>query len=110
MFSYVVSSGDTDKFTVYSDIPGHTTAGGGSIPPEICVTAQKPDIVLIDKSNKSLHLFELTCPLESNINKNHDIKVHKYSHFVTDLSSDSRKCSLTCFEVSSRGLITPKES
>ena len=106
--SYVVNSIDTEKYTVFSDIPGHTAAGGGSVPPEICITAQKPDIVIIEKSNKSIHLFELTCPLEQNIQKDHDIKLNKYAHFVTDLSSESMKCNLTCFEVSSRGLITPE--
>ena len=45
---------------MYSDLPGHTAAGGGSIPPEICITVQKPDIVIIDKSSKDVHLFELT--------------------------------------------------
>ena len=106
--SYVVNTIDTEKYTVFSDIPGHTAAGGGSVPPEICITAQKPDIVIIEKSNKSIHLFELTCPLEQNIQKDHDIKLNKYAHFVTDLSSESMKCNLTCFEVSSRGLITPE--
>ena len=106
--SYVVNSIDTEKYSVFSDIPGHTAPGGGSVPPEICVTVQKPDIVVVDKSKKSLHLFELTCPLEDNINKRHLDKEKKYAHFVTDLSSEQMKCNLTCFEISSRGLITPQ--
>ena len=50
---------DETKFTIYSDLPGHTV-GAGSLPPEICITAQKPDIVIIDKKQKILHIFELT--------------------------------------------------
>ena len=108
--NYVVDSVDTEKFTVYSDIPGHTAPGGGSIPPEICITVQKPDIVIIDKVNKVMHLFELTCPLEEHIEKRHQDKENKYAHFVADCSSGEMKCTLTCFEVSSRGLITPRNS
>ena len=40
--NYFVNSCD-DKYTVYSDLPGHTAPGGGSIPTELCVTAEKPD-------------------------------------------------------------------
>ena len=48
VINYIMNSVDT-KFTVYSDLPGHTAPGGGSIPPEVCVTAEKPDIVIIDE-------------------------------------------------------------
>ena len=40
------------KFIVYRDLPGHTAPGGGSIPPELSVTAFKPDIVILDKDRK----------------------------------------------------------
>ena len=112
--SYVVNSIDTEKYTVFSDIPGHTAAGGGSVPPEICITAQKPDIVIVEKSLKSIHLFELTCPLEQNIKKNHDIKLNKYSHFVTDLSSERMKCrrlGARAIQVTqNRGFIVPNHT
>ena len=79
-------------------LPGHTATGGGSIPPEICITVQKPDIVIIDKFNKCMHLFENT------------EKRHKYAHFVTVCPSGEIKCTLACFEVSSRGMLTPRNS
>ena len=43
--NYVLQCLDQTKFTIYSDLPGHTV-GAGSIPPEICITTQKPDIVI----------------------------------------------------------------
>ena len=52
---------------MYRDLPGHTAPGGGSIPPELCVTSLKPDIVIIDNHKQTIHLFELTCPSERNI-------------------------------------------
>ena len=49
--NYVLQCLDETKFTIYSDLPGHTV-GAGSLPPEICITTQKPDIVIIDKKQK----------------------------------------------------------
>ena len=63
------------KFTVYSDLPGHTAPGGSSIPPDLCVTVQKPDIVFLNKHTKTIYLFELTCPLEKHIHTTHLEKV-----------------------------------
>ena len=60
LLKYIVSSVDTEKFKVFSDIQGHQAAGGGSIPPEICVTNLRPDIVLINVENNTVNLLELT--------------------------------------------------
>ena len=49
-------------------------------------------------------------PLEQHIEKRHLEKSNKYAHFVTDCSSGTMKCQVTCFEISSRGLITPRNS
>ena len=108
--NYVVSNIDTEKYTVFSDIPGHTAAGGGSIPPEVCITQLKPDIVIIDKSKKSIDLFELTCPLEGNIDKRHQAKCDKYAHFVMDCSSETMKCSVPCFDVLSSTIVSYNNS
>ena len=99
---------DTTKFSVFSDLPGYTV-GGGSIPPELCITGQKPDIVIQDKKNKSIHLFELSVPIETNnnIEKRHTEKSNRYAHFLTDMS-DGYSCSVTCFEIGSRGYISTK--
>ena len=79
LLKYIVSSVDTEKFKVFSDIQGHQAAGGGSIPPEICVTNLRPDIVVINVENNTVNLLELTCPSEQ-----------------------------TCFEISSKGYISPR--
>ena len=94
------------KFKVFSDIPGHTAAGGGSIPPEFCVTAEKPDIVIIDHHKKIIHLFELTCPSERHIDTRHKEKSNKYSHFTTDITLYN--CRVYCFEVSTKGFLTTR--
>ena len=105
MISYIVKSID-EKYTVYSDLPGHTAPGGGSIPPELCVTAQKPDIVIIDNHKKVIHLYELTCPAERNIDTRNTEKSNKYAHFTTDITHLS--CKVNCFEVSTKGFLSTR--
>ena len=86
-----------------SDLPGFEAAGGGTIPPEVCVTTLKPDIVIMDKEKKELHIFELTCPLERNIEERHLYKQNRYAHFSTDITDF--KTTITSFDISSRGYI-----
>ena len=81
-----------------------------AIPPEVCITQLKPDIVIIDKSKKSIDLFELTCPLEGNIDKRHQAKCDKYAHFVMDCSSETMKCSVPCFDVLSSTIVSYNNS
>ena len=83
------------KLTVFSDLPGHMVPGGGSIPPELCVTVQKPDIVILNNHTKEIHLFELTCPLEKHIESKHKEKSDKYAHFTTHITH--YKCKVNCF-------------
>ena len=74
-----------------------TAAVGGSIQPDICITVQKPDIVIIDKTSKDMHLYELTFPLETNIDLRHKDKGEKYADFVTFCSSENSKWTITFF-------------
>ena len=103
--NYIVNSLDP-KFRVFSDLPGHTAPGGGSIPPELYVTALKPDIVILDDHTKKIHIFELTCPGEKYIETRHIKKSNKYAHFHTDITEYS--CIVNCFEVSSKGFLTKR--
>ena len=83
-------------------------AGAGSIPPELCITVEKPDIVIQDKTNKFIHFFEFSVPIEQNgnIEKRHKEKSDKYAHFVTDMTG--YECAVTAFEVGSRGYISTR--
>ena len=58
-------------FQVYSDLPGLEAPGGGTIPPALCVTLLKPDIVIVDTHTKSLHIYELTMPPSKIIDTRH---------------------------------------
>ena len=94
------------NLTVFSDLPGMEAPGGGTIPPELCVTRLKPDIVIVDTHTKTLHIYELTMPMMANIDARHNEKTNKYSHFLTDISG--YKCNLNCFEVTSTGFVSTR--
>ena len=66
------------------------------IPFNIVITAQRPDIVLIDKSSKphTVWLFKLTVSFEMNVEQAHN----------TDIEDAVYSCKNMPFEVGSRGL------
>ena len=92
-------------FALFSDLQGYQAPGGGVIPPNILVTNLRPDIVLINEVSREIVLFELTCPWEQNIDRNHAYKEGKYAPLVADLSR-SFKVFQFSVEVAARGLIT----
>ena len=54
---------------MYADIPTHTLPGGGTVPFSFLVTALKPDLIIIDRMEEKMDIFELTASLEINIKK-----------------------------------------
>ena len=74
----------------------------------VIVSKLKPDMVIHNRHENSIHLVELTVPFETNIHKAHDRKHKKYLDLVSDIADNGFICDLTCFEVGSRGLITPE--
>ena len=85
---------------MYADIPSHTLP----VTPFL-VTAQKPDLVIIDRMEEKMDIFELTVPLETNNKNANALKMNKYEHFITDKTT--RDVSVHPFEISSRGYISP---
>ena len=104
MIRYIVECVEKDKFTVYSDKPGFRTANGGSIPATMCVTLQKPDVVILDDIKKEVHMFKLTVNWETLCDKNNKYKNDRYAHFLTDITTHTP--SRTAFEVGGRGQIS----
>ena len=88
---------DKSKYTVHSDLPGKEAAGGGTIPPEICVTPLKPDIVILNK--KEMHIFELTCSPERNIEERHLCtffhRYHIFQNFHHSIRSEQQRLHIT---------------
>ena len=69
ILAYIASCLDPNKYQCFIDIPGYQTLTAGTIPVEHLVTPLRPDIVIIDEQKKSMHIFELTWPLEPIITK-----------------------------------------
>ena len=57
VINYILNCLDTENISVFSDLPGHTTPNGGSIPMDILVTPLKPDITVLDRKNKIIQHF-----------------------------------------------------
>ena len=90
----------------YCDLDGATKIAGTTIPPDILPTQQRPDLVLINESCKSIIIIELSIPFEQNIHKTHDYKQNKYASLTADLQEQGYDAKLFCIEIGSRGLIT----
>ena len=89
---------------MFSDIQGRQTENGGTIPATMTVTQLKPDIVVINEAEKTVHILELTVPFEHNIKSRHIYKANKYAHFSRDITN--YKATVISFEVGARGYLT----
>ena len=101
---YIVQLIDTSKFKVYSDIPGFTV-GGGSIPPELRITAHKLDIVIEDKKCTLIHICEWTVPIARNIDIHETERSNRYAHFLTHMRNDNNFL-VTAFEIHSLNILS----
>ena len=90
---------DKQKYKCFIDLEGQQTGAGGTIPANMLVTLQKPDIVIIEQKTKAVTLFELTVPGETRLETAHTLKVDRYSHFISDIKSHT--VSVIPFEVGS---------
>ena len=91
--------------SIYADLTGYRI-NGGTVPPNIVPTPEKPDLVIHDKRNNSIIICELTVPFELNIESARGRKLERYTQLAADINLKGFKCDLICFEVGSRGIIT----
>ena len=105
IIKYIYDNIDSEKYEVYADLDNCRVSESVTVPPHIIVTSHKPDLVIIDNQKSEIHIFELTVPFETNIETRHLEKSNKYSNLTTDI--DIISPHLTCFEVGSRGYLTP---
>ena len=101
---YVANSLDKSKYECFIDIPGHQTSNNGTIPSDITITADRPDIVIINRKDKIVYIFELTACFEMNISTRHTFKENKYAYFLTDIKNFTT--TVIAFEIGARGYVT----
>jgi len=76
-----------------------------SFPVHICVTNQRPDIVLYSDSLRMVILIELTCPAEENITDANLRKEIKYTPLKKQITDNNWACHLWPIEVGARGFV-----
>ena len=109
----ITESIDTNSFQYYSDIQGKTI-GGGTIPPDILVTAEKPDIIIIDPmlasptGKPSITIIELTCPWEERLDQAREHKTEKYSSLIQDITETGHPVQFIPLEIGVRGIVNKK--
>ena len=84
---------------------GYTTNAGGTIPSEVLVTNEKPDLVMIDEQEKIIKIVELTVPWEERLEESRRLKSNKYAPLVSDLTRTGYKIEFIPLEVGVRGII-----
>ena len=107
---YIAESLDKTRFEIYADVEGHKTPDGRTIPSSICLTPDRPDIVIIDRRSGDLFIFELTVSYdrEENFRFSHTNKENKYAYFLEDITV--LKPHLTAFEVGSREFVSKENN
>ena len=90
---------------IYADIEG-ASINGGTVPPDIMVTTQRPDMVIVNTTPPTVYLVELTCPFTRNIEAANRRKRERYQFLTTDIKEAGYQCMNMPFEFGSRGHVT----
>ena len=101
----IASKYSDSHFKIFCDLPGKMK-GISTIPTDIFVTSQKPDLCLVNSEAKEIILMELTVPFESNINSAHTRKSTRYELLINDLQTCGYEVKFYPIEIGSRGLIS----
>jgi hypothetical protein len=87
---------------LYCDLDGLQAPGGRSIPTDVMVQAQRPDLVILDQSvhgRYRIALVELSCPWATNTKRAKEHKTERYADLKTALSNEEWDCSLYLIKI-----------
>jgi hypothetical protein len=93
---------------LYCDLDGLQVPGGKSIPADVMVQTQRPDLVIVDQSvygRFRIALVKLTCPWDTDAKRAEERKTARYADLKEELSNQGWDCSLCLIEVGARGHI-----
>ena len=101
------SSQGLEGLEFYADLEGHRV-NGVTIPPDLAMTAQKPDLVIINRKFKEVKLIELTVPWDSSANMTAALKrkTERYKELATTIMGNGFKCHNLPLEIGTRGVVT----
>ena len=94
---------------IYADLED-CKINGGTVPPDICLTGSRPDLVLIDRKNKKVTLLELTITWDTvaNTDAARDRKQARYTFLTEDIEEKGFSCHNSPLEIGTRGYISPR--
>jgi hypothetical protein len=93
---------------LYCDLDGLQAPGGRLIPADVMVQAQRPDLVIVDRSvhgRRRIALVELTCPWDTDAKRAEERKTLRYADLKEELSNQGWDGSLYLIEVGAQGNI-----
>ena len=97
--------------TTTADLPGWMD-GSSTVSPDLVLTGQVPDIVILDKSTTphKIVLLELTCPWDSSASFQKALlrKTDRYDRLTLDLEAAGLQAFNTPLEIGARGYINPR--
>ena len=99
-----------DSMELYADLEGWRV-NVGTVPSDLVATGQKPDIVLLDRVQKTIVLLELTCPFDSSTRSFKaalDRKTERYNRLTLDCKSLGYTAYNNPLEIGARGVITTR--
>jgi hypothetical protein len=91
---------------LYCDLDGLQAPGGRLIAADIMLQAQRPDLVIVDRSvygRFKIALVELTCPWDMDAKRAEECKTARYADLWGEVSNKGWDCSLYLIEVGARG-------
>ena len=105
----LISAQRLEGVEVYADLEGHRV-NGVTIPPDVAMTAQKPDLVIINRKSKEVKLVELTVPWDTTANMTaaQTRKTERYNDLATTIAGKGFKCHNIPLEIGTRGVVNNK--
>ena len=81
-----------------------------TIPPDVAMTAQKPDLVIINRKSKEVKLVELTVPWDTKSNMTAALqrKTERYENLATEIKGNGFRCSNIPLEIGTRGVVNAR--
>ncbi len=88
MFTLAQNLSKETHWIIHSDLPDHNSKCDiSTVPTDICVTTQIPDIVMINRPHTIAILIELTVCFETNFERSAQRKENRYSSLLNDIQS-----------------------
>ena len=107
----IINQNKADGVEMYADLNGYRV-NGGTLPPDLCETQQRPDLVVIMKTSRKVLLIELTVcwDSQSNFLAAFDRKTARYSQLALDLEDKGWIVANLPLELGTRGSVDKRNA